>query len=121
MPRPPAPGGVPMSHTSAGFLVEFRYRVDPVHHDAYLALLAGFRDYVDELGLASFEVFRDDDDPWQVTELHGYDSWSHYQRVDSRGTPAEIERLYEQMDRLVDGGLKTVQSRRMTPWPIPSP
>jgi len=108
-----------MSLSSAGFVVTFRYRVDPVHHDAYLALLAVFRDYVGALGLASFEVFRDDDDPGLITELHGYDSWSHYQRVDARGTPPDVERLYEQMDRLVEGGLKTVQSSRMTPWAIP--
>lgn len=108
-----------MATTLGGYVVEFRYRVDPIDHERYLPLLAEFRQYVTDLGLSGFEVWRSDEDPWQIVELHGYDSWSHFEHVRKKDTPKEIENLYEKMDGLVAGGIKSVTSRAYTPWQVP--
>ena len=103
----------------AGFVVEYRYRVHAVDQGRYQELLAEFRDYVLDLGLAGFHVWRDEEDPARIVEWHGYDSWSHYQRVAQKDTPPEIERLYDEMDRLIDGGLASVETRQYAPWKLP--
>ncbi len=99
--------------------MEFRYRVAPSDRPEFLLLLAQFRDYVFDVGLAGFQVWSDEDDPAQIVEWHAYDSWSHFQRVSQKETPDDVMRLYAKMDKYVEGGLKSVTSRQYTPWTLP--
>ena len=97
------------------YIVEYRYRVDPLTQPRLRELLAVMRDYTDHLGLASFEVWQQEDDPWTVIELHGYDSWSHYQRVAKQPQSPEMNDIYEGLDRIVEGGLAAVVARHWQP------
>ncbi|MSQ84361.1 MAG: hypothetical protein EXR77_15995 [Myxococcales bacterium] len=102
------------------YVVEFRYRVDPIAHPQLWPLLAIMRDYTDHLGLAAFEVWQDDEDPWTIVEWHAYDSWSHWQRVGKQPELPEMKPVYEGLDRIIEGGLRGVQSRAYTPIKLPA-
>jgi hypothetical protein len=98
------------------FIVQHSYRVDPIDHAKLRLLLAQIRAHADDLGVAQMEVWQDDDDPWRIVELHGYDSWSHYQRLSQKELPAELDEVYRALDRLVEGGLRAIETRTLTPW-----
>lgn len=102
------------------YIVEYRYRVDPLRRAQLLDLLGEIRAYVLDLGLCAFEVWGQEDDAWTVIELHGYDSWSHFQRVAQKPTPPEIDRVYEALDRLIEGGLAETQRVTWAPWKLPT-
>lgn len=101
------------------FMVEYRYRVDPLVHAKLWPLLAVMRDYTEHLGLASFEVWQQDDDPWTIIEWHGYDSWSHYQRVGQQPTHPDIEPVYRELGEIIEGGMAAVASRSWVPQRLP--
>jgi hypothetical protein len=101
------------------YIVEYRYRVDPIHRERLLALLGEIRYYVLDLGLSAFEVWGQEEDTWTVIELHAYDSWSHFQRVAQKPTPPEIDKIYGELDRLIEGGLPATQRVTWAPWSLP--
>lgn len=108
-----------MSSKLGDYIVEYRYRVDPIHRERMLELLAEVRLHVLDMGLNAFEVWTQEDDTWGFVELHGYDSWSHYQRVSQKASSPEMTRIYEAMDRLIEGGFATLEHRSWAPcrWP----
>lgn len=107
-----------MANRLGSYLVEYRYRVDPLRHQDLRELLSKVADYAEDLGLASFQVWLGDADKWLVTELHGYDSWSHFQRLASKDPPAEVRAVYTEMGRLIEGGLAAIEERAWTPWKL---
>jgi hypothetical protein len=92
------------------YVLQHRYRVAPSDKERLLALLGQVRDYALDLGVAEFEVWQDDTDPWQWTELHGYDSWSHAQRLAKKPMVREMEEVYAALERLIEGGAKGVET-----------
>lgn len=110
-----------MSSHLGGYIVRYAYRVDPMNREQLLPLLGTVRDYTVWLGLSGFEVLWGEDDPWLVAEYHGYDSWSHHQRLAQRETPPEINAVYEAMDGLIEGGLRAIVSEAWSPVKLPDP
>ncbi|MBI5608031.1 MAG: hypothetical protein HY902_04065 [Deltaproteobacteria bacterium] len=108
-----------MGAVSGRYYVRYTYRVDPDRRPQLIEALAVLRDYADWLGMVSFEVFGVEDEPWTVVELHGYDSWSHHQRLAQRQAPPEVERVYAQLDLLIDGGLDAMTREAWTQIPLP--
>ncbi len=103
-----------MSDSRIGdYVLQHRYRVDPSDRAVLLDLLAKIRAYAFDLGVAQFEVWQDDVDPWVVTEIHGYDSWSQYARLSQKHLPAHMEATYADLTRLIEGGLDSIQT---TTW-----
>jgi hypothetical protein len=109
-----------MSESIGRYYVRYTYRVDPDRHPQLIEALALLRDYADWLGMASFEVFGVEDQPWTVVELHGYDSWSHHQRLSQKQPPSEVERTYTELDGLIDGGLRAMTREAWTQMSLPS-
>jgi hypothetical protein len=105
-----------MANRLGSYLVEYRYRVDPLRHDELRPLLGRVGEYAEDLGLASFQVWVGDADRWWVTELHGYDSWAHFQRLAQKDPPADVQAVYAQLGRLIEGGLAAIEERAWTPW-----
>lgn len=93
------------------YVLQHRYRVDPNEHKRLHVLLGHIRDYALDLGVARFEVWQDDVDPWSVTELHGYDSWSHYKRLSEKRLPSEMEEVYADLERLIEGGIAGINTQ----------
>ena len=93
------------------FILQHRYRIDPNDHKKFFALLSEVRAYALDLGVARFEVWQDDEDPWQISELHGYDSWSHYMRLSEKHLPDAMKDVYADFERLVEGGLAGIETR----------
>ncbi len=100
------------------FVVQHRYTVHRADRDRALALLARVRDYAADLGLAHFEVWVDED-AGQVTELHGYDSWNQYQRLQGKDVPAVMREVYAELERVIEGGWDGVDSRTWQPTDLP--
>lgn len=96
-------------------ILEHRYRVDPLDRAQLLTLLAAVRAHALELGVASFEAWQDQDDPWLWAELHRYDSWSHFQRLSQKLLDPEMLRTYEALAQLQVGGAAAVETRMWTP------
>ncbi|MSP91448.1 MAG: hypothetical protein EXR79_06545 [Myxococcales bacterium] len=92
------------------FVMQHRYRVAPTDRERLLPLLGQIRAYALDLGVATFDVWQDDGDAWQWTELHGYDSWSHAQRLAKKPMPAEMHEVYRSLERLVEGGAEGVET-----------
>ncbi len=101
------------------YIVEYRYRVDPIHRERLLTLLGEIRYYVLDLGLSAFEVWTQEEDPWTVIELHAYDSWSHFQRVAQKPSEPEMDKVYSELDRLIEGGLAATQRVTWAPMSLP--
>ena len=93
--------------TAAGCVVQHRYRVDPLDKPALLALLADVIAHAEDLGVARLEAWQDDDDPWQWTELHRFDSWGHYQRLAQKPLDPGMQETYEALARLQVGDVET--------------
>lgn len=100
-----------MTSRIGDYVLQHRYRVDPNDRDRLLGLLAAIRAYALDLGVAQFEVWQDDDDPWQVTEIHGFDSWSHYRRLSQKQLPSDMEEVYADLERLIEGGMGGIETR----------
>ncbi len=109
-----------MTPKLGAYVVEYRYRVDPLAHDELWPLLAMVSDYAHHLGLAAFEVWQEDEDPWTIVEMHAYDSWAHQQRVAGKPQHPDMDKVYEGLDRLIEGGLRAVQSRAYAPVRLPA-
>jgi hypothetical protein len=108
---------MPASRIGA-YVLQHRYRVDPCHREQLIALFADIRAYALDLGVASFEVWQDDSDPWLVTELHGYDSWSHYRRLTQKPLPAAMEHVYADLERRIEGGVAGIETRTWNPLDV---
>jgi hypothetical protein len=109
-----------MASQLGAFVVQYTYKIEPGDRDDCLALLGGVRRYADEIGMAAFEVWLDDDDrTGRVTELHGYDSWSHYKRLAGREPPPDMREIYRKLEALIIGGWDGVQIRDWRPTPVP--
>lgn len=96
-------------------IVQHRYRVDPLDRARLLTLLAVVRDHAVDLGVAQFEVWQDDDDPWQWTELQRFDSWNHFQRLAQKPLDSDMLDTYEALAKLQVGGADGVETRMWTP------
>ncbi len=101
--------------SAAGCVVQHRYRVDPLDRAALLTLLTQVRDHAMDLGIDDFAAWQDEDDPWQWTELHRFDSWSHYQRLTQKPLDQAMLDTYEALARLQVGGASAVETRVWTP------
>jgi hypothetical protein len=101
------------------FVVQHRYRVDPLNRDRLFELLGAIREHALDLGVASWELWLDADDTWQVAETIGYDSWGHYQRLSQKPVPADMADIYRRLAVLTEGGDNGVQTVQWTPqsWP----
>lgn len=97
-------------HRLGAFVVQHRYRVDPNERQRLLLLLGKIRAYALDLGVAQFEAWFDDADGWLVTEVHGYDSWSHFKRLAAKQLPTEMEDVYAELERHIDGGLGGIET-----------
>ena len=96
-------------------ILQHRYRVDPLDRARLVGLLDVVRAHAVDLGVASFEVWQDDDDPWQWTEVQRYDSWNHLQRLTKKPLDQEMLDTYEALARLQVGGADAVETRMWTP------
>ena len=92
-------------------IVQHRYRVDPLDRDRLLVLLAEVRDHATELGVAAFEAWQDQDDPWLWSEVHRFDSWGHFQRLTQKNLDPHMQQTYEALARLQVGGADAVETR----------
>lgn len=101
------------------FVLQHRYRLAGGTFDEYLTLIAVVRAWLIELGVAHFEVWRNPDDPREVTEIQAYDSWSHYMRVNGKQVPPKVKEVYHDMEQLLDGGFASVQTTTWQPTEIP--
>lgn len=97
------------------YVVQHRYRVHTGDHDRLRALLVEFRAWMFDLGAASFEIWQDESDPTLFTELVGFDSWSHHQRVTSKSPPPRIEEAMFDFEKLIIGGWDGVETRQFLP------
>lgn len=95
------------------FTLQHVYRVRAGTHEEYMSLIAVVRAWMRELGVASFEVWRSPDDPQHYTEIQGYDSWSHYMRLNKKQIPPKIKEVYHDMEQLLEGGFAGVST---TTW-----
>jgi quinol monooxygenase YgiN len=93
------------------FVVQHRYRVDPAHRERLLEILAAVREHALALGLAGFEAWQDDEDSWQFTEVHAFDSWNHYRRVAAIPASTDMRPVYDELERLIEGGWRGVETR----------
>jgi len=107
-----------MSSRIGAYVLQHRYRVDPNSRERLLGLLSAIREYALDLGVAQFEVWQDDADPWLVTEIHGYDSWSHFQRLSAKHLPSSMENVYADLERLIEGGVAAIETKTWTPMPV---
>lgn len=95
------------------FVLEHRYTLVQGAREEHLALIAVVKAWFRELGIAHFEVWRNPDHPLQVTEVQGYDSWSHYMRLNQKQLPPKIKEVYHDLGHLIDGGFEAVKT---TSW-----
>ncbi len=100
------------------FLVQYTYRVERSDRDEVVQLLTKIADHAEELGLASFEAWSDDGDEGTFTELHGYDSWSHWKRLADRGPDPSMRSVYERLDALIIGGMAAIEARQWRPLSV---
>lgn len=91
-------------------IVEHRYRVDPLDRTELLALLAVVRAHATDLGVAAFEVWQDDDDPWLWSEVQRFDSWGHFQRLTQKPLDPAMVPTYDALARLQVGGAAAVET-----------
>ena len=101
------------------FVLQHRYRIVAGSYDEFIALIAVVRAWLLELGVAHFEVWRDADDPQSITEVQGYDSWSHYMRVNKRPIPPKVKEVYHDMGQVLEGGFERVQTTTWDPQDVP--
>lgn len=109
-----------MPRPIGAYVLQHRYRVDPNERDRLLALLAAIRDHALDLGIAHFEAWQDDEDPWQITEIHAYDSWSHFQRLSKKELPVWMEDVYRDLERLIEGGMAGIETTAWNSLALPS-
>jgi len=100
-------------------MLQHRYRIVHGELEAFLGLIAVVKAWCHELGGASFECWQDEGDPLAVTEVQGYDSWSHYMRLARRPIPPKIKEVYHDIGELIDGGFESVETRSWQPLDIP--
>lgn len=98
-----------------GFVVQHRYRVDPSKIDDLKALIAKVFEHAEDLGVATYEFWIDDDDAGLVTEVYGYDSWSHWRRLADKPSSGSMDAVYMRLDDLIVGGLAAVDTRQWRP------
>ncbi len=103
------------------FVVQHRYRVDPNERPKLLNLLGQIRDHAYDLGVAQFEVWLEDADSWLVTEIHGYDSWSHFKRLSAKDLPETMQDVYAELERLIEGGLGGIETHTWNAATLPEP
>lgn len=101
------------------FALQHRYRIADGTHEEYMSLMAIVYAWLMEMGVASFEIWRDADDPRTYTEVQGYDSWSHYMRVNKVTTPPKIKEVYHDLELLLDGGFAQVATQTWEAQAIP--
>ena len=98
-----------------GYVVQHRYRVDLALHDRLWPLLAEVRAHALELGVASFEIWRNEADPAQISEVIGYDSWSHCARLAGKELPQRMAEVYRELDALIERSGERTESLRWEP------
>lgn len=106
-----------MSSRLGAFVVQHSYRIEAGRGDELKAILAQVESWAHELGVAHFEVWRDVNEPTHVTELHGFDSWAHYMRLQKKETPRSMQEVYANLDRLIVGGLDAIVTHSWEPGP----
>lgn len=109
-----------MSSQLGTFVLQHRYELAGGTFDDYLRLIAVVRAWLEELGVGTFEVWRDANAPNKITEIQGYDSWSHYVRVNKQDVPAKVKEVYHDMERLLVGGFAAVETTTWDPQIVPS-
>lgn len=102
-----------------GFVVQHSYRVDKGDFETLRELLGEIRGHAEDLGLSGFEVWLDDDETGLISELHGYDSWSHWRRLSEKESPPWMRNVYERLDAIIEGGLGAVQTRSWQAFQLP--
>lgn len=102
-----------------GFVLQHRYRIAAGETDRFLGLIAVVRAWLLEMGAAHFECWRGEADPQLITEVQGYDSWSHYLRLNERALPAKIKEVYHDLGELIEGGFDAVQTQTWEPLEVP--
>jgi hypothetical protein len=95
-------------------IIQHRYRVDPLDRAQLLLLLADVRAHAIELGVAAFEAWQDQDDPWLWAEVHRFDSWGHFQRLTQKALDPHMLQTYEALAQLQVGGADAVETRIWT-------
>ncbi len=101
-----------------GFIVQHRYQVQPSDMDELKRLIARVFEHADDLGVATYEFWVDDEEAGLVTELYGYDSWSHWRRLADKPTSSSMDSVYMRLDEIIVGGLAAVDTRQWRPEPI---
>ncbi len=97
------------------YLVQHRYRIDPADRDRFNKAMCTIRDFQFDLGVASFEVWQDANDPTLFVESVGYDSWTHRRRLESRPIPPPVQEAIEEFGLMVIGGWDGVESNGWDP------
>ncbi|GEM_PF-1919825 len=101
------------------FVLQHRYRIRAGEFDQYIELIAQVRDWYVGWGLGQFEVWRDADDPCRITEVQGYDSWSHYMRLNKRALPPKIKEIYHDLEQILEDGFGGVETSTWDPAELP--
>ncbi|MCO4764522.1 MAG: MFS transporter [Myxococcales bacterium] len=104
-----------MGSRLGAFVVQHSYRVKEGCQEDTLALLAQVEQWALDLGVANFEVWRDIDDASHITEVHSFDSWSHFVRVSKKELPRTMQTVYADLDRYIVGGLEAIQTHSWEP------
>ena len=101
-----------------GFIVQHRYKVQPSDMEELKGLIEKVFEHADDLGVATYEFWIDDEEAGTVTELYGYDSWSHWRRLAEKPTSSSMDSVYMRLDELIIGGLAAVDTRQWQPQSV---
>jgi hypothetical protein len=99
-------------------IVQHRYRIDRGDWERFREMMAVFREYMVDVGVAHFEVWQDEKDPLLFVETVGYDSWSHFKQIEAKEPPPSVCELYESFGRLVIDGYGAVETHSWLPFDL---
>jgi|ETNmetMinimDraft_30_1059905.scaffolds.fasta_scaffold268269_1 hypothetical protein len=97
------------------YLVQHRYRIDPGDRERFDRVISVIRAHQLDLGVATFEVWQDAQDPSFFVETVGYDSWSHCRRLESASVPPPVQEAIEAFGMMVIGSWDGVESHSWDP------
>lgn len=95
------------------FVILQSYRVRSQYRAAFLEIAPRIVKAGMDLGCVRFEIFEDDDEPCLITEMMVFDSWTHYERLRAIPPTREMEAIFNDLDRFIEGGLDAMQVVRL--------
>jgi len=80
------------------------YRIRSEFREEYLEAIRRIAEAGSDLGCVFFEVYENDDCKNEFTEMMGFDSWNHYERLRRIPASAEVANLSSRLADWMEGG-----------------